>query len=181
MSDHEEKKRAQESDEEAEGVSFKRHTIDFLVANIIPTTKYFESRFDFLQHQINELRQGQKDLEDRMNLRFEQVHGEIKEFKETVDKRFEQVDKRFDQVDKRFEQIDKRFEQIERRFEQVDKRFEQVDKRFEQMIASIDRLSEKLDRRDADQRNFTLRMFTIAISISFLGVLGVLLKLVGVL
>jgi hypothetical protein len=32
-----------------------------------------------------------------------------------------------------------------------------------------------------EQRHFTIRMFTVAISISFLGVLGVLLKIVGVL
>jgi hypothetical protein len=36
----------------------------------------------------------------------------LKEFKDAVDKRFEQVDKRFEQVDKRFEQVDKRFEDI---------------------------------------------------------------------
>jgi len=36
----------------------------------------------------------------------------MKEFKESVDKRFEQIDKRFEQVDKRFEQIEKRFDQI---------------------------------------------------------------------
>ncbi len=58
----------------------------------------------------------------------------LKEFKDAVDKRFEQVDKRFEQVDKRFEQVDKRFEQVDKRFEQVDKRFEQVDKRFGDII-----------------------------------------------
>lgn len=115
--------------------------VDLLVANIIPTTKYFESRFDFLQHQINELKEGQKHLEDSMNRRFEEVN---------------------------------------KRFEQVDKRFEQVDKRLEQIIASIDRLGDKLDQRDLHQRNFTIRMFTIAIALSFLGVLGVLMKIFGI-
>lgn len=158
MSD-EEKKEQSKNHQGDEEVSLKSQTIDLLVANVIPTTKYFESRFDFLQHQIHDLRDGQKRLEENMNQRFEQVNGEIKDFKSSVDKRFEQVDKRF---------------------EQVDKRFEQVDKRLEQIIASIDRLSDKLDRRDLDQRHFTLRMFTIAISISFLGVLGALLKIVGI-
>jgi len=129
--------------------------VDLLVANIIPTTKYFESRFDFLQHQINELKEGQKHLEDSMNRRFEEVN-------------------------KRFEQVDKRFEQVDKRFEQVDKRLEQVDKRLEQIIASIDRLGDKLDQRDLHQRNFTIRMFTIAIALSFLGVLGVLMKIFGI-
>lgn len=122
--------------------------VDLLVANIIPTTKYFESRFDFLQHQINELKEGQKHLEDSMN--------------------------------RRFEEVNKRFEQVDKRFEQVDKRLEQVDKRLEQIIASIDRLGDKLDQRDLHQRNFTIRMFTIAIALSFLGVLGVLMKIFGI-
>ena len=62
----------------------------------------------------------------------------------------------------------------------VDKRFEQVDKRFEQIIASIDRLGDKLDYRDERQRNFTLRMFTIAIGISILGAVGAFLKTMGI-
>ncbi len=136
------------------------HGIDLLVANVIPTTKYFESRFDFLQHQINELREGQKHLEGMMKYRFEQV-----------DKRFEQVDGNL----RDFKAA------VDKRFEQVDKRFEQVDKRFEQIVASIDRLTDKLDPRDERQRSFTIRMFTVAISISFLGVLGVLLKIIGIL
>ncbi len=43
----------------------------------------------------------------------------LKEFKESVDKRFEQVDKRFEQVDKRFEQVDKRFESVEKLFDRL--------------------------------------------------------------
>ena len=113
------------------------HGIDLLVANVIPTTKYFESRFDFLQHQVSELREGQKRLEETMNLRFEKADANLRDFKGSVDKRFDQT------------------------------------------VAAIDRLSDKLDQRDERQRNFTIRMFTIAISVSFLGVLGVLLKILG--
>jgi len=152
MNDEQEKEKAQKGIASGEEGLLRQQTIDLLVANIIPTTKYFESRFDFLQHQINQFGEGQKRLEETMNRRSEQAHTEIKEFKADVDKRFEQVDKRFEQVDKRFEQI----------------------------IASIDRLADKLDRRDVEQRHFTIRMFTVAISISFLGLLGVLLKIVGV-
>ena len=43
----------------------------------------------------------------------------LKEFKESVDKRFEQIDKRFEQVDKRFEQVDKRFEQFGKQIDQL--------------------------------------------------------------
>uniref|UniRef100_A0A7C4RUB0 Uncharacterized protein n=1 Tax=Desulfatirhabdium butyrativorans TaxID=340467 RepID=A0A7C4RUB0_9BACT len=143
-------------------------------------------------------------LEKRMDLfeaqvdkRFEQLTGEFRDFKADTKWRFEQVDKRFEQltgelrdfkadvkwrfeqVDKRFEQIDKRFELVDKRFEQVDKRFEGIDHRLEQIVASIDRLGDKIDARDARQRSFTLRMFGIAITISFLGVLGVLVKTFG--
>jgi len=84
--------------------------------------------------------------EDRERL--VRLEATLKEFKDAVDKRFEQIDKRFEQidkrfeefrnyVDKRFEQIDKRFEQIDKRFEQIDKRFEEVNKRFEQMMTFL--------------------------------------------
>jgi predicted nucleic acid-binding Zn-ribbon protein len=56
-------------------------------------------------------------LEDRDRLI--RIETSLKEFKDSVDKRFEQVDKRFEQVDKRFEQVDKRFEQVDKRFEQI--------------------------------------------------------------
>lgn len=134
-------KESQQGPPKADSYVVHPQVVDLLVANIIPTTKYFESRFDFLQHQINELKEGQKHLEDSMNRRFEEVN---------------------------------------KRFEQVDKRFEQVEKRLEQIIASIDRLGDKLDQRDLHQRNFTIRMFTIAIALSFLGVLGVLMKIFGI-
>ena len=121
-----------------EGLTLDKRTMDVLVANIIPTSKYFEVRFDHMQDQIDGLR------------------GDLKDFRGDVDKRFDTIKS------------------------DIDKRFEQVDKRFEQIIASIDRLGDKLDHRDEKQRAFTLRMFTIAISISILGALGAFLKSFGV-
>jgi len=87
--------------------------------------------------------------------------------------------------------VDKRFEQMYRRFELVDKRFDQltgelkdfkgdVSRHFEQIAASIERMGDKLDVRDARQRSFTLLMFGIAISVSFLGALGILAKSFGI-
>lgn len=52
--------------------------------------------------------------------------GRLDEFKESVNRRFDEVDRRFDEVDKRFEQVDKRFEQVDRRFDQVDRQFAEV-------------------------------------------------------
>jgi len=151
-----------------EGLTLDKGTLDVLVANIIPTSRYFEVRFDHMQSQIDG------------------INNNIKDFRGDVDKRFEQVDKRFDETkadfNKRFDEtkadFNKRFDEAK---VDVDKRFEQVDKRFEQVIASIDRLGDKLEYRDEKQRFFTLRMFTIAIGISILGALGAFLKSLGVL
>ncbi|TAN34287.1 hypothetical protein EPN27_04715 [Patescibacteria group bacterium] len=143
-----------------EGLTLDKRTMDVLVANIIPTSKYFEVRFDHMQDQIDGLR------------------GDLKDFRSDVDKRFDAVksdmDNRFDAIKL---DMDKRFDSVK---SDMDKRFEQVDKRFEQVIASIDRLGDKLEHRDEKQRAFTLRMFTIAISISIIGVLGAFLKSLGV-
>ncbi|MBW2100749.1 MAG: hypothetical protein JRG68_08375 [Deltaproteobacteria bacterium] len=146
-----------------ESLTLDKKTMDVLVADIIPTSKYFEIRFDHMQDQIN------------------RINNDLNEFRADVDKRFDAMKT---DMDKRFEQVDKRFDAIktdmDKHFEQVDKRFEQVDKRLEQIIASIDRLADKLKYRDEKQRGFTLRMFTIAISISVIGVLGAFLKSLGV-
>ena len=83
-----------DSSEEEISLTLDKKTVDVLVAHIIPTSKYFEARFDHMQGRID----GLKD--------------NLKEFRTDVDKRFEQVDKRFEQVDKRFEQVDRRFEQV---------------------------------------------------------------------
>jgi len=141
---------------EPEGLTLDKRTMDVLVANIIPTSKYFEIRFDHMQRQIDD------------------INHNLKDFHRDVDKRFDEnkadINKRFDEAKA----------DVNKRFEQVDKRFEQVDKRFEQVIASIDRIGDKLDYRDEKQRSFTLRMFTIAIGISILGALGAFLKSLGV-
>ncbi len=42
---------------EIDKLQINKETIDVLVAKIIPTTKYFEVRSDFLQYQINELKE----------------------------------------------------------------------------------------------------------------------------
>ncbi len=123
-----------------------------IITGIFPNTKYFDSRFDLLQVQIDELRRGQETLKNDMDFRFGQV-----------DKGFEQVDKRFEQVDKKIDDVKK-----------------DMNKRFEQVIASIDRLSDKLDNRDKEQRDFTLKMFSISIIISIFGALGAFLKTMGV-
>ena len=165
--------------------------VQMLIAGNIPNTKYFDSRFDHLQLQTDELRRNQeffreqvRDLKLDMDRKFTDVDKHFEISRQDMLERFKQVDKRFEQVDKRFEQVDKRFDESQRdmkeRFEQVNKRFEQVDKCFDKVIASIDNLGTKLDKRDEHHRAFTFRMFTIAISISIFGVLGVFIKTLGI-
>jgi chromosome segregation ATPase len=173
--------------------------VEMIMAAFLPNLRqHLESRFDRIDLNIKDLSIGVKDtnnrltgLEKRMDYfevqvdkRFDLLTGELKDFKGDVNRRFEQVDKRFEQVDKRFDVLAgelKDFKSdVNRRFEQVDKRFENVDRRFDQIAASIERLGDKLDARDTRQRSFTLQMFGIAISISFLGALGVLAKSFGI-
>ena len=163
------------NEKETKRLPINQETLDVIVANVIPSSKYFEVRFDHLENRVDAMQADIKDFRSDVDNRFD-------EFRKDVDKRFDEfkkdVDKRFDEskknVDKRFDESKK---DVGQRFEQVDKRFEQVDKRFEQVISSIDRLSDKLDNRDRDHRSFTMRMFTISIMISFLGVLAVFLKI----
>jgi len=155
-----------------QGLSLDRKTMDILVANIIPTTKYFESRFDHLQYQVSELKAGQKNLLEVMDKRFTSMQGDMdkrftsiqgdmdKRFTSMqgdMDKRFtsmqSDMDKRFTSMqsgmDERFTAMDKRFtsmqSDMDKRFEQVDKRFEQVDGRFASLKADMDKRFQQVD------------------------------------
>ena len=39
-----------------QGLTLDQKTVEVLVAQIIPTSKYFESRFDHMQYQVNEIK-----------------------------------------------------------------------------------------------------------------------------
>ena len=82
------------ADESDKGFLINEKSMEILIAKFIPTSQYFERSFDLLQTQIEDLKDGQKDL------------------KQEMDRRFEQVDKRFEQIDKRFEQIDAKLDTI---------------------------------------------------------------------
>jgi hypothetical protein len=83
-----------EQNENKKEMSSKEKELDLLIANIIPTSRYFEVRFDHLQEQVHELKEGQKEIKFDLNQRFEQV-----------DKRFESVDKRFEQINVKLDAI----------------------------------------------------------------------------
>ncbi len=182
------------SETEDNTVSVSQKELNFLVTNIIPTSKYFELRFDNMHDQISDLKEGQKEIYQEIDKRFDQV-----------DKRFDQVGKRFEQVGKRFEQvneaqkeihqeIDKRFEQVNKRFEQVNetqkeirqemgKRFEQVDKRFEQVNAKLDQIMDRVDVKIdgglREGRALTVKLFSFAMVFSAISMAGLLAKMTG--
>ncbi len=161
-----------------------------------------EKRFDYFEVQVDkrfDLLTGElRDFKSDSNRRFDQMGNEFKDFKVDVKQRFDEmgnnfkefkgeVKQRFDEMGNEFKDfkvdVKQRFDkmgnelkdfkgEVKQRFEQVDKRFENVDHRFDQIAASIERLGDKLDVRDARQRSFTMRMFGIAISMSFLGGIG---------
>ena len=180
--------------------------MEMMIAGFIPNTRYFDSRFDLLQVQVDLLQKGQSEvksqiirLEDQVERRFERSDEILKGFKSDVDKRLEQsdeilkgfksdVDKRLEQVDKRLEQVDKRFEQVDGRFSSLkadmDKRSEQVDKRFQQVDDKLDKILDRIDRRIdeglRETRVLSMRMFTFAMTfsaISMIGLVGKMMKL----
>ena len=61
------------------------------MAHIIPTSKYFETRFDHMQSQIDGLKDDLKDFRGDVDKRFDTI-------KSDMDQRFGQVDRRFEQV-----------------------------------------------------------------------------------
>jgi predicted nucleic acid-binding Zn-ribbon protein len=189
-----------------QGLTLDQKTVEVLVAQIIPTSKYFESRFDHMQYQVNEIKEDIKQLDARMEKQFTAVRGEISDLEGRMNQRFEQVDAQFvavrgeisgleGRMNQRFEQVGKRFEQVDAQFVAVrgeisglegrmNQRFEQVDKHFVQVEDKLDKLIERIDRRIdeglRENRSQMVRLFTFAMTfsaISMIGLIGKMLKL----
>ena len=134
------------------GVIINEKSMEILIAKFIPTSQYFEARFDHMQYQVDEMKDGIKNLQTDMDKRFDNMQSDM-------DKRFEQVDKRFEQVDKRFEQVDKRFEQINVKLDKV-----------------LERIDVKIDRGLAENRSATMKLFSFAMVFSAISMAGLLGK-----
>ena len=125
-------------------LTLDQKTIDVLVANIIPTSKYFEIRFDHLEQALNGVK---KQLEDFKN--------DVKRLDEKQDQRFTSMQ---GDMDKRFEQVEKRFERVD---EKLDKIIERIDRRIDEGLR---------ENRAQSMRMFTFAMTFSAISM--IGLVG---------
>ena len=158
-------------------LTINQETMDVLVTNIIPTSKYFEVRFDTLEQKFDykfEHMQFQFDsFKEEVTTKFEQVENQIRDVKEEMDSRFEQVDKRFEQVDKRFEQVDEKLKQLDESVHGLTLKIEKL------ITAQETSVRDYIIERDRfyDKKFNNLRMFNLA-TISI--VAGIVLKLLGV-
>ena len=161
-----------------------------MIISMLSNTYSFDSRFDRMQSRIDEMSKNQVTMQqqldkvsinqDVMQKQMDNFQEQLRDIKFDMDRRFTET--RVDMLD-RFAQVDKRFEQVDKRFEQVDKQLkkivEKIDERFDRFDEKFDKIGQILDYRDDRQRKFTLRMFSIAISISSFSVVGVLLKIIN--
>jgi chromosome segregation ATPase len=145
--------------EEEKSLKINQESMDVLVANVIPTTKYFESRFDHMQYQIDEIKKSQENMQKNIDKRFDDMQKDI--------------DKRFDAVDKRFEKVEHNIEELTKSINNLTLRVEQLAKTQETTIR--DYIIER--DRHYDMKFNNLRMFNIA---TITIVSGILLKMMGI-
>ena len=142
--------------------------IEALIVRLIPTSQYFEQRFDA--------------LEEKFDYKFEILLDRVSDLAKAHEDLKAQMDRRFEAVDRCFEAVDQQFKdirlEIDKRFEAVDKRFEQVDKRFENIEIKLDKLIERIDRRVdesiRENRALTIRLFTFAMTFSAISLVGLI-------
>jgi chromosome segregation ATPase len=170
---------AEKTKKETKELTLNKETIDVLVANIIPTTKYFEVRFDFMQHQIDETNKNIKNLDEKLN-----------SLEERMNRKFDEVDKQLGQTNKNIEKLEERMKNIE---ERMNKKFDQIDADIRNLRDSVGVLSERIYElttevktsvrdyiierdRFYDRKFNNLRMFIIALLV---GLGGLFLKVIG--
>jgi len=153
-------------------ISINEKTIEVLIARLIPTSQYFEVRFDTLEQKFDYKFEGLNDKFEGLNDKFDQLSRSQENLKTDMDKRFEEVSRSQENLktdmNKRFEQVDKRFEQVSKSQENLktdmDKRFEQVDLKLDKIIERIDR---RIDEGLRESRGQTFRLFTFAMPCPF--------------
>jgi len=145
-------------------ISINEKTIEILIARLIPTSQYFEVRFDNLEQKFDYKFEGLNDKFEGLNDKFDQLSRSQENLKTDMDKRFEQVSKSQENLKT----------DMDKRFEQVDKRFEQVDLKLDKILERIDR---RIDEGLRETRGQTFRLFTFAMTFSAISMVGMLGKL----
>lgn len=84
--------------ESQEKIALSEKSVEILVAKLIPTSQYFEARFDA--------------LEQKFDYKIDGLQLQINQLKESQDILKKDMDKRFEQVDKRFEQMNEKLDRI---------------------------------------------------------------------
>ena len=86
-----------------------RKEVEEIVANAMHVSKMDT---DILQQQWRKFRETPEARLAALEVQVTSLGKELGEFKQTIDKRFEQVDKRFEQVDKRFEKLEQKMDDL---------------------------------------------------------------------
>ena len=147
--------------------------LEIFVTKFIPTSQYFERSFQTLQLQIDDLKEGQKDLKLELERRSDSLIEGQRNLKEDVERQIESV--RDGQKELKAD-MDKRFGQVDKRFEQVDKRFEQINEKLDKILERVD---VKIDAGLRENRAISIRLFTFAMLFSAISMAGFLAKMMG--
>ena len=180
------------AEEKEEGLTLDKKTMDVLITNIIPTSKYFELRFDYLQQRMDtkfDNMQQQTDarfdhMQQQMDTKFDSVNARFDHMQQQTDARFDSVDARFNSVDTKFDSVDARFNSMDTKFDYLQQQVNDIKSGVKSLDVKLDKLLERMDVKiDAglrENRALTIRLFTFALgfaAISMVGLLGKMLQI----
>lgn len=148
------------SSEKSGDMVINEKTIEALIVRFIPTSQYFEKRFDH--------------LEDKFDYKFEILHDKFKQLETSQQALKVDMDRRFEQVDKRFEQMEISHQALKA---EMNRRFEQVDAKLDKIIERIDK---RIDEGLRENRAQSFRLFTFAMTFSAISMVGMLGRLFNV-
>ena len=119
------------SNQGAQGTEQQLLPKDFqtIIAGIFPNTRYFDSRFDLIQVQIDELRRGQDSIKEEMKFRFADV------------------DRRFGEMDRRFVEMGRSVDEFKVDVDKVKKWLERGAEPTETVRALLRKIGIKVDRK----------------------------------
>jgi Skp family chaperone for outer membrane proteins len=151
---------------EEKKLEINQETMDILVTNVIPTSKYFEIRFDNIEQKF--------DYKiERIETELSSISKQVQNLQTDVDKRFEKIDERFARIDEKFEKIDEKFDLMQK---ENNKRFERIDEKFDKLMEKIDT---KIDSGLKENRIQSFRLFSFAMTFSAISLVGLFGKIFG--